>query len=117
MLFTLLPTGVAISDEGRIVVQAINGGARTVVVTGGMNAQLLSNGQLTYIHGGTIFVAPFDPRRSAVTNAPVPVVEGVREETASGTGKGDFAVSLEGTLVFRPGGMNNEVTRSLVWLD
>jgi serine/threonine-protein kinase len=117
VLFTLLPTGVAISDEGRIVVQAINGGARTVVVTGGMNAQLLSNGQLMYIHGGTIFVAPFDVRRSAVTNAPVPVVEGVRAETASGTGKGDFAVSLEGTLVFRPGGMNNEEMRSLVWLD
>jgi serine/threonine-protein kinase len=117
VLFTLLPTGVAVGDDGQIVVQGLNGGARTVVVTGGMSAQLLSNGQLLYIHGGTIFVVPFDARRSTVTGGPAPVVEGVSEETGGGTGKGDFAVSLEGTLVFRPGATNAEAPKSLVWVD
>ena len=117
VLFTLLPTGVAVSDEGRIVVQAINGGARTVILTGGMNAQLLSNGQLVYIQAGTLFVVPFDARRSVVSGGPTPVVEGVYEETGGGTGKGDFAVSSDGTLVFRPREANGGVMRSLVWVD
>ena len=115
VLFTLIPSGVAMSDEGRVVVQTIDGGARTVVLTGGINAELLSNGQIVYVHGGTLFVVPFDARRSAVAGGPVPIIEGVQEEATGGAGKGDFAVSAEGTLVFLP--RSDRPGASLVWVD
>ncbi len=61
---------------------------------------------------GRVLVARFDVARGRLTGAPVPMLQGVQEETTDGTVQ--FAVSATGTLVYeRQTGDNG----GLVWVD
>ena len=96
------------------MIQSLDGTSRTEVVTGGTNARVLPAGYLIYLHEGTVFAMRFDLKRGAVSGAPVPVVEGVSETSASWAGH--LAVSDDGTLVYRPG-LYSGKDRTLVWVD
>jgi serine/threonine-protein kinase len=119
----LLPGGKAVLvtsgtpgrfDDGNIVVQPLPDGPRKIVQRGGYYGRVVPSRHLLYIHGGTLFAAPFDLDRLEIAGRPVPVLEGIN--TFSGTGAADFAVSDIGTLVYLAGqGVGNEVP--MVWLD
>jgi hypothetical protein len=52
---------------------------------------------LVYVHAGTLWAAPFDLDRLAVTGPPVPLIEGVTSNAANGGAQ--VAVPASGTLV------------------
>jgi Tol biopolymer transport system component len=118
LMFVSVPrTTVAGSEasEGQIVVQALDGKDdgkdRRTLVAAGTDPRVLAAGQLAYIHDGTLLAVPFDTGSLTVTGGPVSVLEGVTETVA-----GQFAVSPDGTLAFRPGGVSGG-KRLLVWVD
>jgi Tol biopolymer transport system component len=119
----LLPGGKAVLfttgtpgrfDDGNIVIQPLPVGPRKIVQRGGYYGRVAPSRHLLYIHGGTLFAAPFDLDRLEIAGRPVPVLEGI--DTYSGVGGANFAVSDIGTLVYLAGqGVGNEAP--MVWLD
>jgi hypothetical protein len=104
-------------DDGDIVVQPIAGGPRRMLVKGGRDARVLPSGYLVYVRETTLFVAPFDLGRNAITGESVPVVAGVAGRRGAGTGgPGEFSVSNDGALVYVPVGTQVEA-RTLTWVD
>ncbi len=69
---------------------------------------------LVFARGGGLFAARFDAEQLAVAGEPVPVVDGVWTDRA--TGSAHYAVAGNGTLVYTPGGDTVE-RRRLVWVD
>jgi Tol biopolymer transport system component len=113
VLFAAIPLD-QFASEGQIVVQAIDGSERRVLVNGGTNPYLLPTGHLVYLHDGTLFGTAFDTNRWEVTGSPVPLVQGVVETNT--TKAGQFAIAEAGTLAFRSGAAG-DFDRSLVWVD
>jgi serine/threonine-protein kinase len=104
VLFTLA-TGTARGrwDRGRIVVQSLASGVRTVLLDGGSDARYLATGHIVYARSGVLYAVPFDTQRLALTGAAVPIVEGVSRATGNHTGAAHFSVSDTGSLVYIPG--------------
>ena len=100
-------------EDANLVVQPLPSGPRKVIVRGGYYGRYVSSGHVLYLHGGTLFAAPFDLERLELAGQPVPVVEGI----ASGGGGGaQFATSSNGTLVYEPG-QSTGGEPSIEWLD
>jgi serine/threonine-protein kinase len=108
VLFTLT-TGAALAtsatleawDKAQIVVQSLEGGKRTRLFEGGSDARYVPTGHIVYAVGGTLFAVPFDSRGLTVTGGKVPVVEGVRRSTR--TGSAQYSFSDTGSLIYIPG--------------
>jgi serine/threonine-protein kinase len=101
-------------EDANIVVQSLPDGPRKIVLRDGYFGRYLESGHLAYMHGGTLFVVPFDLTRLEVTGKPVPALEGV-------TGKPEFggahlAFSARGDLVFVPG-KDVGLTVPIQWMD
>ena len=92
---------VADFNDAELIVQPLPGGAPKVVHRGGFYGRYLPSGHLLYVHAGTLWAAPFDLDRLAVSGPPVPVIEGVTSNAANGGAQ--VAVSASGTLVYLPG--------------
>lgn len=79
---------------------------------GGMYPRYVPSGHLLYVTKGTLFAIHFDPERLEVRGAPSalgPVASN------SSTGTAQFDVSLNGTLAYRPAGVEGLTT--IQWLD
>jgi len=113
VLFTSANSGIAY-DDANLVVQALPTGVRTIIQRGGYHGRYLPSGHLVYMHGGTLFAAPFDLDRREVTGPPVPALEGVATNTV--TGGAQFAVSASGTAVYLPGS-NLSAGWPIQWID
>src|SRR5262249_27686044 len=72
----------------------------------------LPSGHLVYLRENTLFAAPFDLRRQAVTGAPQPVLEDVDITTVGG---GEFDFSQTGTFVYVS--EKGQSQRSIFWLQ
>jgi len=96
--------------------QAVLFTERKTVVPGGFSPCYLATsagtGHLIYMHQGTLFAVPFDPRRLASTGAPAPILEDVSSTNAAG---GDFAFAPNGTFVFLDG--KGQQRWSISWVD
>jgi hypothetical protein len=103
VLFTLAKEagGTALWDHAQIVVQSLKTGQRTTLIEGGSDGRYLSSGHLVYALGGVLYAIPFDAQGLRTTGVPVPVVEGVRRTTATGTAQ--FSVADNGSLIYIPG--------------
>jgi serine/threonine-protein kinase len=88
-------------DNANIVVQTLPAGAPKIVHRGGYHAQFLTSGHLVFIHNGTLFAAPFDLDRLELSGQPVPAIEGVASNNA--TGGAQFAIAPTGALVYLAG--------------
>ena len=99
--------GVDSWEKAQIVVQPLDGGARSTVMHGGADGRYLATGHLVYAVGGVLFAVPFDVKRFAVTGAHVPIVEGIRRGNfAVGTmtaATAQYTVSSTGVLAYVPG--------------
>ena len=90
-------------DKGQIVAQSLTSKTRTTIINGASDARYLHPGHLLYAVGGTLFAAPFDPVRLALTGGSVGVIEGVRRASNAQTGAAQLSISNNGTLVYVPG--------------
>ena len=101
-------------EDANIVVQSLPDGPRKIVQRDGYFGRYLESGHLAYMHGGTLFVAPFDLTRLEVTGKPVPAVEGVAGFPAFGGAH--FSFSARGALAFVPGKVP-DLTVPIQWMD
>ncbi len=100
-------------DNARILVRELPRGPAKVIVQGGYHGRYVPSGHLLYVHGSTLFAAPFDPGRLEATGPGVPVVEEL--VTAPLVAAAQFAFSTTGTLAYLPGHLSG--TMSIQWLD
>ena len=89
------------SGEGPIVVQAIGGTDRRVLVPMGLHPRVLPTGHLTYVHNGTLFAVAFDAGTRTVSGDTMPLVEGIPQSGVSAVAQ--FAVSQNGSLIYGQG--------------
>jgi serine/threonine-protein kinase len=102
-------------DNAEIDAVVIATGERKVVFRGARMARYLpGSGYLLLAREGSLSAVPFDPERLITRGNPVPALQGVQGERA--TGSSHFAVSDTGTMFFIPG-TDRTAERLLVWLD
>ena len=83
------------------------------LIEDGFDAHYVESGHIVYGRGNTLFAAPFDLERLAITGPSVPVVENVC--TVIDSGVAGFSVARDGTLAYFA-----EVprkSRTLIWVD
>jgi hypothetical protein len=132
VLFTIAAGAGA--DSSQVAVLDLTTGQRKTLIRGGSDAVYVdpstSSGQaasanprsspqgyLVYAAAGTLRAVRFDLARLEVVSDPVPVVEQVM---TAPTGRANFALSVDGTLVYVPGGAATAPMaqpRSLVWVN
>lgn len=100
------------SDDAQIVAQRLDTGERHVLIEGGTYPNYVPTGHLVYVRQGKMMAVPFNAERLEVTGAPMPLAEQVRQ---SGQGAAQFGFSRLGSLVYVPGGV--EENRRLMWVD
>ena len=112
----LLPGGEwVLFRRGReIVAQSLVSGDRTVLIENGGDAIYLPTGHLAYVREGVLLAVPFDVSQMAVEGAPVPLLEGVLQQSLSRVAQ--VAHSDDGMLVYQ---RSRELPsqRTLVWVD
>ena len=115
VLFTIIADGSASDAEAAIAVLDLDTGEQTVLLRGGSSPRYVETGHLIFSAGARLHAVAFDANAVAVRGEPVALsIEGIA--LARGTG-GDFDVSRNGTLVYRPTPAAVGSARTLVWVD
>jgi Tol biopolymer transport system component len=112
VLFTITSTTGQIADA-QVAVLDLRTGVQKTLVRGGSHAHYVPTGHLVYGVGGALRAVAFDIEHLTVTGPPTPVLSQVVTST---TGKVDFDVARDGTLVYVAGGVQS-AARTLVWVD
>jgi serine/threonine-protein kinase len=97
VLFTL--GNASVEAQGRraqIVVQSLKTAQRTPLISDGAFGRYVPTGHIVYQSGDTLFAAPFDVRRLALTGEAMSIIDGVR-------GDNNFSFSETGSLIYIPG--------------
>ena len=113
MLFTALGTASADIDDANLVIQRLPDGPRKIVQRGGFHGRYLGSGHLVYVHGATLFAAPFDLERLEPTGQPVAGPGGRCLATVSRGAQ--FAFSARGNLAFLRG-QSLDSTVPILWM-
>jgi serine/threonine protein kinase/Tol biopolymer transport system component len=101
-------------NHGRVAVQSLATSERRDLVQEATNPRYSNSGHLIYVQGASLVAAPFDPQRTVVTGAGVPVVDGVLKSTT--TGAAQYSISSTGSLIYVPGN-EDSAQSSLVWVS
>ena len=110
VVFTVYRGGLVVSSA-QVAVYSHETGEHRVLADGGP-AQFAPSGHLVFANrDGGVSALPFDAETLEATGIPVPVFDGVRDDT--GQGVLPFHLGDDGSLAYVPGGRN----RSLVWVD
>jgi serine/threonine-protein kinase len=88
-------------EAADLLVYSLKSQQLKVVQRGAYSGYYLPSGHLVYLHLGTLFAVPFDPRTAETRGSPVPVVQEVMSDP--GTGGGQFSFSANGTLAYLAG--------------
>jgi eukaryotic-like serine/threonine-protein kinase len=126
VLFTLASAGAVGRaggwDDASIVVESLSTHERHTLVSGGSDGRYLTSGHVIYVRQGTVFAAPFDLRRLALTGAAVPVRQGISTNAGGVSfggqgGASQLTVSDTGDLfyVIQPASLAGE--RTVTWID
>ncbi len=100
-------------DDANIEVLSLKTGERKMLQRGGFSGRYLNSGHLVYLHQSTLFAAPFDLKRLAMTGPPVPILDDAGSTTTAG---GDFAFSDSGAFVYLSGRATS-AGWPISWLD
>jgi eukaryotic-like serine/threonine-protein kinase len=101
-------------EDADITVYLTSSQQRKAVVHGGFFARYVPTGHVVYMHEGTLFAVPFDPKRLEVTGLPAPILEGV--SAVPGDGSAQFSFSNGGNLMY-VAGYSGFQTVSIYWMD
>jgi serine/threonine-protein kinase len=113
VLFTASPAGAEM-DDGNIEVISLKTGEVKIVQRGGYYGRYLPSGHLVYLNQGVLFGVGFDPTRLETHGAPVPLLQDVAANPA--TGGGQFEFSKTGTFVYAAGNTAAQAWQ-VAWLD
>ncbi|MGH9386393.1 MAG: protein kinase domain-containing protein, partial [Vicinamibacterales bacterium] len=115
VLFTLRKVD-APWDNSDIVVQDLQTGRRTTVISGGTDGRVLPTGHLTYGREATLFAIRFDEASLVAVGEAVPVLTGVllRPGPVGGSGAVQAVMSGSGSMAFIPGWLS--IDRRFVWV-
>jgi Tol biopolymer transport system component len=120
LLFTILPSGdgsekglSSATENAQIAVLDLRTGKRKVLLDGGSHARYLESGHLVYAAEGTVRAVAFDLRKLAIVGNPKTVIPQV---AMSRGGAANFDVARDGTLVYMPGEVENDLV-TLAWVD
>jgi Tol biopolymer transport system component/predicted Ser/Thr protein kinase len=100
--------------DARIAIQSLDSNEHRILLDSGTAPSFAPTDQIVFARAGSLFGVRLDSARGAAVGSPVPVVQGVMMDTLSG--RAQYALSTNGTLVYVPGGEEN-VQRSLIWVD
>jgi len=100
-------------DEANIEAVSLKTRERRLLIKGGRMARFAPPNFLIFARKDVLFAVPTDPADPRVTEAPIPVLDGVGGEDTSGASH--FDISSEGTLIYLPG--SSDVLDELVWVD
>ena len=117
VLFSASPANAGL-ENANIEAVSLKTGQIKVLEHGGYYGRYVSSGHLVYVHQGVLFGVGFDPARLEVRGAPVPLLEDLAANPATGGGQFDIsgAASGAGTLVYLAG-KNSAPTLQVAWLD
>ena len=113
VLFTALAVGLSNPDDAEIAVVSLLTGQRKLVQRGGFFARYLASGHLAYMLHDTLYAAPFDPNRVAVTGPAQPVLEDIRLVGLAASAH--FDCSQTGTCIYLSGKVDR--SQAIFWLD
>jgi serine/threonine-protein kinase len=113
VLFTASPTG-GTQNDANIEAISLKTGQAKIVQRGGYYGRYLPSGHLVYVHQGTLFGVKFDLERLEARGVPVPILDDVAANPATGGGQFDF--SSTGTFVY-VAGKSAAQTWQIAWLD
>jgi Tol biopolymer transport system component len=111
ILFTVLTSTAP--DAYRVAVQSLDSKTHRILVEGASFARYAPTGHLIYAQAGTLFAAPFELARLAITGRAVSVLDRISMD--AGRGNARFSFSNDGTLAFVEATQVDG--RSLVWVD
>ena len=101
-------------DTAQVAVRDLRTGAQKVLLRGGSHGHYVASGHLVYVAGGTLRAIPFDRTRLETHGTAVPVLARL---AVTGNGAGDFAMAVDGTLVYVDASAGLLVNaRTLVWV-
>jgi serine/threonine-protein kinase len=87
-------------DSGNIEAADLKDGVPRVVQRGGFYGRFFPGGFLVYVCQGTLFAVKFDPDRLKVTGTPVPMLQDVAANAATGGGQFSFSPGPSGHGIF-----------------
>ena len=122
VLFTVRTQVMGDWTDAHLVARSLSTGAQRLVAENAADGRYVPSGHLLFARLGTVMAIRFDAATQAVTGDPIPVLEGVMQSVNTGTigsdtGAAQFSVSDSGALAYVPGGIRQDVLRSLVWVD
>ena len=98
-----------------VAVHSLKTGQRRVLVEGSAWARYVEPGYLLFSKGTTVFAAPCDPRKWALTGPPAPLIQDVLTSTFDGAPY--LAASDNGLLAWAGGGAVPMPLDTLLWVD
>jgi serine/threonine-protein kinase len=117
VLYTAHTAATGDYDNANIEIVSFRTGERKTLQRGGFSPHYVStsgaSGYLIYLNRSTLFAAPFDLNRIALTGAPVPILE---DANSSLVGGGDFAFAQNGNFIYLSGGRTTP-GYPILWLD
>ena len=111
VLFTIVKD---LSEGGEVAVLDLTTGEQKTLIPVGSGPQYATSGHLVYGTRGALWAAPFDLERLEVTGDSVRVVEGVQLKRNT---IANFSLSLEGSLAYVAADAEQDLQRTLVWVD
>jgi serine/threonine-protein kinase len=114
VLYTSQATNTNSYEDADIVAYTVASGQAKTILHGGFHAIYLPAGYLVYMHTGTLFAIPFDPKRLETTGPATAVLENVVASPDRGTAQ--FSISDNGTLVYVAGSAVDR-NLSIYWMD
>ncbi|MBP6004044.1 MAG: serine/threonine-protein kinase [Pyrinomonadaceae bacterium] len=100
------------TDPPEIFIASIDGKERKSLFKNSSDVYYIEPGYLLFARDTTVMAQPFDASKLQFTGDPVPVLENVAMLTS--TGRSQFSVSENGTLVYKTGG---GTVNQLRWFD
>jgi serine/threonine-protein kinase len=113
VLFTASPS-VAGLDNANIEAISLKTGEAKIVQRAGYYGRYLASGHLVYVHQGVLFGVRFDSTRLEALGTPVPLLQDLAANSATGGGQFDF--SSTGTFMYAAG-KSAAQSWQVAWID
>ncbi|MDX2436082.1 MAG: hypothetical protein QNL88_03425, partial [Acidobacteriota bacterium] len=114
VLFTSVQDGADNFESASLEVVNVATGERKVVHRGGYHGRYVETGHILYVHEGTMFALPFDPKKLEALGSQMPVLEDLEATIIQGAAQ--FDVAENGALVYATQSQQGDPF-PVVWVD